>query len=304
MKIQSIHANTNFKGLFTDKSKENSGNWKMEYQPYSWEKNHNYAISRMANKQSFDIYDSKLPDNEEIYLRNTTYRAETSKDILGTESYFVNYDGTMRRTIDEKPAMNREKSLEVLYKKYNAFLEMKNEKKAMLEKSFFNNKVSADKAYRLYNSASSEQYDAYQYGQDLFQKGEGLRRMYNAKVRMDDSNAMQRTHLNNLYDDTKKYIELTNSMIDVNKHKDDIVKEVNKLKDLRASNKLIDISSRTVENPNAPLQSALQNIRTAAEKFICLPHKLVSMSEVLRQVNSQDKNEIIRYIDTLIKSGL
>ena len=146
MKIQSIHANTNFKGLFTDKSKENSGNWKMEYQPYSWEKNHNYAISRMANKQSFDIYDSKLPDNEEIYLRNTTYRAETSKDILGTESYFVNYDGTMRRTIDEKPAMNREKSLEVLYKKYNAFLEMKNEKKGLSVEKVVDVILKADKA--------------------------------------------------------------------------------------------------------------------------------------------------------------
>ena len=31
MKIQAINTNTNFKGLFTDKSAQNNGNWRMEY---------------------------------------------------------------------------------------------------------------------------------------------------------------------------------------------------------------------------------------------------------------------------------
>lgn len=309
MKIQAINTNTNFRGLFTDKTRENGGNWKMEYQPYSWEKNYSGEIGRMANKTGFDATISKLPDNEEIYSTYTPHRKESSKDILGTESYFVNYDGTMRRTIDEKPAMNREKSLEVLYQKYNELLKMKNEKMQALEKSFLEGKISADNATRFYNSATQEQEGAYRYGQGLFQRGEGLRDMYNAKRKMDDSNAMLKTHFNNLYEGTKKYVDMKNSMLDVNKNKDEIVEEVGKLKDLRASNKLIDISSRTIENPNAPLQEALQNIRTAAEKFICLPHKLVSMSEILQQVNPRFiqggyNNEIIRYIETLIKRGV
>ena len=52
MKIQAINTNTNFKGLFTDKSAQNNGNWRMEYQPYSWESNN---TGKMANKERIDI---------------------------------------------------------------------------------------------------------------------------------------------------------------------------------------------------------------------------------------------------------
>ena len=73
MRIQAINTNTNFKGLFTNKSNENGGNWKMEYQPYSWEKNADGDIGYMANKERVDVYASRLPDNEEIFTRETYY---------------------------------------------------------------------------------------------------------------------------------------------------------------------------------------------------------------------------------------
>ena len=92
MKIQAINTNTNFKGLFTDKSAQNNGNWRMEYQPYSWESNN---TGKMANKERIDIYANMLPDNEEIYTKNKGYYAETSGDILGTTSYYKTYDGRM-----------------------------------------------------------------------------------------------------------------------------------------------------------------------------------------------------------------
>ena len=56
------------------------------------------------------------------------YYAETSGDILGTTSYYKTYDGRMRRTIDEMPAMNREDSLKVLDKKLGKFLEQKQDR--------------------------------------------------------------------------------------------------------------------------------------------------------------------------------
>ena len=65
MKINAIN-NTNFRGLFTDKTAQNGGNWRMEYSPYSWESNNS---SKMANKKKIDVYASSLPDNEEIYTK-------------------------------------------------------------------------------------------------------------------------------------------------------------------------------------------------------------------------------------------
>ena len=41
MKINAIN-NTNFRGLFTDKSSQNGSNWKMEYSPYAWESPNRY----------------------------------------------------------------------------------------------------------------------------------------------------------------------------------------------------------------------------------------------------------------------
>ena len=66
MKVNVIN-NTNFKGLFIDKTKENNGNWRMEYRPYSWEmKNDGEYI--MAPQTEWDLFSDKLPDNEKNTL--------------------------------------------------------------------------------------------------------------------------------------------------------------------------------------------------------------------------------------------
>lgn len=309
MRIQAINTNTSFKGLFTDKSKENGGEWKMEYQPYSWEKNKDNEIGRMANKEYIDIYASKLPDNDEIFTRNTYYRKESSKDILGTESYYLNYDGTMRTPIDEKPAMNREDSLKVLHKKYDVFTDMKKQEKNRLEGKLDVLKANIKDSSDLYNQAAGRQVEGYEYGQALFQRSEGLRMMYNAKQDMDSHKSALKNNSDYLYETAKQYAKLTDSIIGSYENKDKIAKELNQLKELRESGKLIDISSRTAVRPNAPLVAALQNIRAAAEKFICLPHKIMSMGEIIKQVNPRAieggyNEQIVRYVENIIRKGV
>ena len=71
MKINAI-TNTSFKGLFTDRTQENNGNWRMEYRPYSWE-------NKMVPKTKIDVFSSVLPTNEEIYIGGG--QRESSKDI-------------------------------------------------------------------------------------------------------------------------------------------------------------------------------------------------------------------------------
>ena len=309
MRIQAINTNTNFKGLFTKKSNENGGNWKMEYQPYSWEKNADGDIGYMANKERVDVYASRLPDNEEIFTRETYYAKESSKDILGTESYFLGYDDKMRRTIDEKPAMNREDSLKVLKKKYEVFLDMKKDEKNALERGLSAHKDAAETTLREYGVASSSQANGYEYGQGFMQKGEGLRRMYNAKFDMDAANAKLGRNFDDLYNHTKKYTKLTNSMLNARDYKDKIAEEIDTIKGLRESGKLIDISSRTADKPNAPLEAALNDIRASMGKFICLPHRLITFNEVLRVVNPRNiegncKGQFINFVEDIIRRGI
>ena len=312
MRVQAINTNTNFKGLFTDKSSQNGGNWKMEYQPYSWEKNEAGEIGRMANKQMVDVYASSLPDNEEIYRKNATIYgtySEYSDDIFGTRSYYRSEDGKMRRTIDEKPALNREKSLEVLSKKYERFLDLKQYENQNLAYNSSNMKIQVDNASKRYDEASAKQLEGYNYGQGFMQKSDGLRIMNNARTDMDSAKYVMKNCTDALFNQTEEHKRLTTSIFNTYANKEKITKELNQLKELRESGKLIDISSRTIENPNAPLVAALQNIRAAAEKFICLPHKIMSMGEIIKQVNPRAieggyNEQIVRYVENIIRKGV
>ena len=300
MKIQAINTNTNFRGLFTDKTSQNGGNWRMEYQPYSWEKNEAGEIGKMANKARISLYDTKLPDNEEIFKENGRWYKEISMDILGTSSYYKAYDGKMRRTITEMPAMSREDSLKVLDKKYERFLSEKQDKKYSLEKAFGTFMEGAEKASKSYDSWSNY------FNEGYFDRSSSRKEI---KKSMDEQKQNLKRELDGMYENARNYMNLRDSMDSVKFTRQKIQNEILRIKILRESGKLIDISSRTVENPNAPLQAALQNIKAAAEKFVCLPHKLISMSEILKQVNPrviQDgyNNEIIYYIESLIKKGI
>ena len=119
MKINVI-SNTNFRGLFTDKSAQNGGNWKMEYSPYSWESKNFKLDSTMADQGDVDILGTCLPDNEKIYTEQNGRKS--AKDILGTEFYYEYDNGKVRKTITEVPAMNRQDSLRVYNSKLEKFL--------------------------------------------------------------------------------------------------------------------------------------------------------------------------------------
>lgn len=290
MKIQAINTNTNFKGLFTDKSAQNNGNWRMEYQPYSWESNN---TGKMANKERIDIYANMLPDNEEIYTKNKGYYAETSGDILGTTSYYKTYDGRMRRTIDEMPAMNREDSLKVLDKKLGKFLEQKQELRKELEANFDRQTLAIRSSSDNYNIAS------YELDNTFWTKK-------NIKNNMDNAARELKNNADIMYQNSQNYIKLMGSIDAVRQTKENGQKEIKQLEELRKSGKLIDISRRNIPNPNEALKQALADIRAAAGKFLCLPHKLMSMDEILKIVNPRNlssgyDNEIMHHIEKLIK---
>lgn len=290
MKIQAINTNTNFKGLFTDKSAQNNGNWRMEYQPYSWESNN---TGKMANKERIDIYANMLPDNEEIYTKNKGYYAETSGDILGTTSYYKTYDGRMRRTIDEMPSMNREDSLKVLDKKLGKFLEQKQELRKELEANFDRQTLAIRSSSDNYNIAS------YELDNTFWTKK-------NIKNNMDNAARELKNNADIMYQNSQNYIKLMGSIDAVRQTKENGQKEIKQLEELRKSGKLIDISRRDIPNPNEALKQALADISAAAGKFLCLPHKLMSMEEVLKIVNPRNlssgyNNEIMHHIEKLIK---
>ena len=286
MKIQAINTNTNFKGLFTDKSAQNNGNWRMEYQPYSWESNN---TGKMANKERIDIYANMLPDNEEIYTKNKGYYAETSGDILGTTSYYKTYDGRMRRTIDEMPAMNREDSLKVLDKKLGKFLEQKQELRKELEANFDRQTLAIRSSSDNYNIAS------YELDNTFWTKK-------NIKNNMDNAARELKNNADIMYQNSQNYIKLMGSIDAVRQTKENGQKEIKQIEELRKSGKLIDISRRDIPNPNEALKQALADIRAAAGKFLCL----MSMDEILKIVNPRNlssgyNNEIMHHIEKLIK---
>lgn len=290
MKIQAINTNTNFKGLFTDKSAQNNGNWRMQSQPYSWESNN---TGKMANKERIDIYANMLPDNEEIYTKNKGYYAETSGDILGTTSYYKTYDGRMRRTIDEMPAMNREDSLKVLDKKLGKFLEQKQELRKELEANFDRQTLAIRSSSDNYNIAS------YELDNTFWTKK-------NIKNNMDNAARELKNNADIMYQNSQNYIKLMGSIDAVRQTKENGQKEIKQIEELRKSGKLIDISRRDIPNPNEALKQALADIRAAAGKFLCLPHKLMSMDEILKIVNPRNlssgyNNEIMHHIEKLIK---
>ncbi len=292
MKIQAIN-NTNFKGLFTDKTAENGYNWRMEYRPYSWESNN---TSKMANKKQIDIFAYDLPDNEEIYISYPN-AGESSKDILGTESYYVRSDGKMRRTITEMPALNREESLKVKNSKLEEFERIKKIKAANMqnnmEKIYEKLRPSSDEFNKYYED-SSQGYFSRQYSLDNSR--------YNMKTEFNKTQNCAK----DLYSDFQKYITLRNSIDNIKNIQMNNYKEIIKLGELRKAGNLIDISQRDIPNPDRALEEALQNLQSAAQKFVCLPHKLVSMEEILNTLGRaievpQNRNVILNYIKNLIR---
>ena len=202
--------------------------------------------------------------------------------------------------------MNREDSLKVLDKKLGKFLEQKQELRKELEKQLTTRDANVTDAIKQYDHWSNQHQEGYEYGQGLWQKSEGMSRMQTAKNHMDQNHAVIKNSLDSTADNAKNYIKLMGSIDAVRQTKENGQKEIKQLEELRKSGKLIDISRRDIPNPNEALKQALADIRAAAGKFLCLPHKLMSMEEVLKIVNPRNlssgyNNEIMHHIEKLIK---
>ena len=133
-----------------------------------------------------------------------------------------------------------------------------------------------------------------------------MSRMQTARNYMDQNHAIVKNSLDKTAVNAQNYITLMGSIDAIRQTKENGQKEIKQLEELRKSGKLIDISRRDIPNPNEALKQALADIRAAAGKFLCLPHKLMSMEEVLKIVNPRNlssgyNNEIMHHIEKLIK---
>lgn len=296
MKINAIN-NTNFKGLFTNKSSQNGGNWKMEYSPYAWESRNWYNLSKMDIQRDIDIFGTVLPDNEKIYTDK--YGRKSAKDILGTEFYYEQ-DGKIRKTITEVPAMNRENSLKVYNRKLQKFLEMKSQKMDAIAEAIRN----IPNGFYDMSSKFNERAD------DI--KKMYIRRVYSLEgssdVMSEQYNKMRNSAMNAV-DQFETYKNLNESKDYVKNHIAENDKEIALLSEKRKAGKLIDISRRDIYDPNKKFWEALQNMKEAADKFVALPHKTISVKEILKKIGDGVKkadipNEAIRYVDYLISNRL
>ena len=72
---------------------------------------------------------------------------------------------------------------------------------------------------------------------------------------------------------------------------------------------MIDISRRDIYDPNKALWQAMQNIKDAVEKYVSLPHKTISVQEILKAIDTKAKNVdisklAIQYVDSLIRNRI
>lgn len=287
MKIQAIN-NTNFRGLFTNKSMQNGGNWLMEYSPYSWESNN---TGKMANKTRLDVYASSLPDNEEIYSEGS-YHVESSRDILGTESYYKTHDGKMRRTITEVPEMNYEDSLKVQNKKLDVFLQRKQNAKFKLEESVSPLERSIYNESKFYNNWSSE------YDKSFFDRAVSKSSI---KKELDENKSKIMAFVDEMINNTKSYVKLIGSIEEVRKTKKFNEDTLERIAELKESGKLIDVSRRSISSPNEALLQACKDLKTLPEKVLCLPDRLVTMKSILEQLGHKHSvDDVIRIVEKMI----
>ena len=305
MRIQAI-TNTDFKGLYTDKSAQNRGDWKVEYQPYSWEKADMYNFGT-APQEEWDILASSLPDNEKHFTETRPRKydfypkegRESCRDILGTEFYYHDFETKkMRNVIDHKEALNLEESLNVLNKKLARFLDLKEEEMESLESIFKNDKEILDK-----HSGNFDYYSG-DYDQGILARINDKK--YNKQKMVEYKNGLKEK-ADTMFDNIQKYISIRNSSIQVKEKRLNIEQEIAKINKAKNSGNLIDISQRVyVYDPNKKLWDALHNVQMAKNKLIALPHRTISVREILNEIRanviaSDIPEKAIKYIDILIK---
>lgn len=291
MKIQSIN-NTIFQGIYIDKSKDNNGNWRMEYHPYCWEK---YNTSKMTEPAEIDIFSNSLPENEKkttVHHINYNTNEEFSEDILRTRFYYILKDGRMRNLITPAPAMNREESLIIQNKKLKNFLKLKEDYLSNLKNQITDIPQIIQGHKENYDKRSADIKEKY----------------FNRAWRLDASYNEMDKSFNALFDEAdqllkrfKDYIRLKESCDYVQENIKKNENEVLILQKSKADNTLIDISRRDIYDPNKALWDALGNIQEAATKLLALPHKTIQMKELLKiSPNTNLRQTIINHVDNLI----
>jgi len=289
MKINAI-TNTNFKGLFTDRTKENNGNWRMEYRPYSWE-------TPKANKVQIDIFSPTLPDNEEIYINEPNLKI--SKDIFGTKSYIKDTTyglDILRIDITDMPSMDLEESLKVKDKKLTMFLKMKQDEMKKLKSALDDrmpNIEQVSKAHYTYANDIDEPWGFHTFS--VSDRAQGVRQNFRKMEQIAKENVQ----------DFKKYIKLSESSDAVRKTKDEIFEELINIEEAKSKGLLIDISRRDIQACNEPLHKALQNIEKAKGKLVALSNGIITIDEIIKAVGKDfNIHKAIDFVEKLMQKKI
>lgn len=269
MKVLPINK-CNFKGVFVDKTFEHGGISHLDYLPYSWENPKTFGI---ANCKSFDITDKVLPDNECMpgkWILNRKY----TTDILGTDIFYnerlCNNFETAEPVVEIQPAMNLEESLEVQQKKLRAFFKLKENKLNELEKNI--KKIGSDLT-------------------------EISRKDYSIEVQCSALNAIRYF---------KQYAEISKSQKPVLEKLSWIQTELQRIKDAKAVDRLIDISiSGEIDKEFNPLRLALFVPSSAKGKIVALPHRTITVEEIIKSIKGKlEDKKVFEYVKNLIEKRL
>ena len=199
---------------------------------------------------------------------------EASKDILGTTSYYLNRNTSeMRRSITEVPAMNLEDSLIVRNKKLKEFLKQKEEAKNKIQESMKSSRQELERTDKEFDAYSMDYEESWPFRDRSKEENKDL--MVRVKSSMREAGRK-------MYHSVKEYTAMTDSIASVRKIKSDAEKDIALLQMARETDNLIDVSRRDVEEPDNALVEALKDMDTAIKKTIALPHRIISVKEVVK----------------------
>lgn len=307
MRINAINNQRTFKGLFIDRSKENGGNWKMEYRPYSWELEDGKPV--MQNKKKINYQAPKLPNNEENFFINSN-NVEVSQDIFGTTSYYKcppeRNNGKMRSRIDVGKPMNREESLNVYLKKMEKF---NKDKRSMLTHEL-KSPVDFTPVMIAYENEFKDALSRYNNDRGIFGgvKTENVSNMVN-KTKLLYERAKE------LYKNAMRYINVSETIPQTEKEITQIKKELSLIEQAKKDKNYIDISNRSINNADEPLIKYLDEMVLSGKpvseynKLIALPASTRWLKDIFSSLNvnlntglsPSTKTKVLEHVRSLIR---
>ena len=307
MRINAINNQRTFKGLFIDRSKENGGNWKMEYRPYSWELEDGKPV--MQNKKKINYQAPKLPNNEENFFINSN-NVEVSQDIFGTTSYYKcppeRNNGKMRSRIDVGMPMNREESLNVYLKKMEKF---NKDKRSMLTHEL-KSPVDFTPVMIAYENEFKDALSRYNNDRGIFGgvKTENVSNMVN-KTKLLYERAKE------LYKNAMRYINVSETIPQTEKEITQIKKELSLIEQAKKDKNYIDINNRSINNADEPLIKYLDEMVLSGKpvseynKLIALPASTRWLKDIFSSLNvnlntglsPSTKTKVLEHVRSLIR---